>query len=115
VRAKAGLPPLSDNATVRVLADEMLAQKQIAALSSSTHAALAFAAGLRDLDNSGEVIVRKSLEIQSINQAARCVERDFGRMAALALSTILALGSNACKSDSEGHSWLETVRERRKK
>ncbi len=39
VRAKAGLPPLSDYATVRALADEMLAQKQIAAVPSSTHAA----------------------------------------------------------------------------
>jgi hypothetical protein len=39
VRGKAALPPLPDYATVRALADEMLAQKQIAALPSSTHAA----------------------------------------------------------------------------
>jgi len=41
VRAKAELPPLSDYATVRVLADEMLAQKQLAALPLATHAAFA--------------------------------------------------------------------------
>ena len=35
------LPPLTNYATVRALADEMLAQKQIAALPSSTHAAFA--------------------------------------------------------------------------
>jgi hypothetical protein len=41
VRAKAALPPLADYATVRALADEMLVQRQIAALPSSTHAAFA--------------------------------------------------------------------------
>jgi hypothetical protein len=41
VRSKNALPPFSDYATVRALADEMLAQKQIAALPSSTHAAFA--------------------------------------------------------------------------
>ena len=39
VKATTGLPPLSDYPTVRALADEMLAQKQIAALPSSAHAA----------------------------------------------------------------------------
>ncbi len=41
VRAKDALPPLSDHATVRALADEMLTQRQIAALPSSPHAAFA--------------------------------------------------------------------------
>ncbi len=40
-RAKPALPPLSDYATVRALADEMLAQKQLAALPSSPHSAFA--------------------------------------------------------------------------
>lgn len=39
VRASATLPPLSDYPTVRALADEMLAQKQIALLPTSTHPA----------------------------------------------------------------------------
>jgi hypothetical protein len=38
-RAQAELPPLSDYATVRALAHEMLAQKQLAALPLSPHAA----------------------------------------------------------------------------
>jgi hypothetical protein len=38
-RANAVLPPLRDYASVRALAEEMLAQKQIAALPSSRHAA----------------------------------------------------------------------------
>jgi len=41
VEASATLTPLADYATVRALADEMLAQKQIAALPSSSHAAFA--------------------------------------------------------------------------
>ena len=41
IRAKTALPPLSDYASVSALADEMLTQKQIAALPSSTHAAFA--------------------------------------------------------------------------
>jgi hypothetical protein len=40
-KASATLPPLKDYATARALAEEMLAQKQIAALPSSTHAAFA--------------------------------------------------------------------------
>lgn len=39
VRAQGSLPPLDGYATVRALAEEMLAQKQIAALPSSAHAA----------------------------------------------------------------------------
>jgi hypothetical protein len=39
VRMKASLPPLSEYANVRALADEMLARKQIAAMPSSTHPA----------------------------------------------------------------------------
>jgi len=41
VRSKSALPPFSNYESVRALADEMLAQKQIAALPSSTHAAFA--------------------------------------------------------------------------
>ncbi len=41
VRSKNALPPLSDYSSVRALADEMLAQKRIAALPSSMHAAFA--------------------------------------------------------------------------
>ena len=41
VRSKNALPLFSDYASVRALADEMLAQQQIAALPSSTHAAFA--------------------------------------------------------------------------
>jgi len=41
VAASATLTPLADYTSVRALADEMLAQKQIAALPSSTHAAFA--------------------------------------------------------------------------
>lgn len=41
VRARTTLPPLSEYTSVRALADEMLTQKQIAALPSSTHAAFA--------------------------------------------------------------------------
>ena len=41
VRARASLPRLADYASVRALADEMLAQKQIATLPTSAHAAFA--------------------------------------------------------------------------
>jgi hypothetical protein len=41
VRAMATLPPLGDYVTVRALATEMLAQRQIAALPTSMHAAFA--------------------------------------------------------------------------
>ena len=41
VRARDGLPPLSGYPTVRALVDEMLLQKQIAELPSSTHPAFA--------------------------------------------------------------------------
>lgn len=40
VRGEAVLPPLSDYANVRALAEEMLVHRQLAALPSSTHAAL---------------------------------------------------------------------------
>ena len=39
VRGKRALPPLSDYASVRALAEDLLTQRQIAALPSSTHAA----------------------------------------------------------------------------
>ncbi len=41
VRARALLPPLAGYATVKALADEMLAQKQLATLPTSAHAAFA--------------------------------------------------------------------------
>ena len=41
VRARASLPRLGDHASVRALADEMLARKQIATLPTSAHAAFA--------------------------------------------------------------------------
>jgi hypothetical protein len=39
VRGAAGLPPLTEYATARALAEEMLTQKQIAAIPSSAHPA----------------------------------------------------------------------------